>query len=182
MKTWSNQFIFDYPWETVMKAVVTKYSNPIYPSVLGVDVVDRAVLPNGLIKSHRLFTTKWNLLSFAKLASDRVCHASEHSEIDFDRKTFTFSTRNLTFTNLINVHETCVYAQHPEDKSKTILKHESKITVKNMPLTGYMESMTANSISVNADAEAKAIELLINTANSRSSTALTSCGDKLQQS
>jgi hypothetical protein len=182
MKVWSNQYTFNHPWETVVRAAVTKYSNPKYPSVLGVDVVDR-VVHNGLIKSHRLLTTHWNLLKFAILAKDRLCHASEHSEIDINKKTFTFRTRNLTFTNLINVHETCVYAEHPEDKEKTILKHESVITIKNMPLIGRLESMTANSISTNADAEAKAIELLINSTSSQMSIVDKTCHtDKLEQS
>jgi hypothetical protein len=183
MRIWSNEHVFNHPWETVIKAAVQKYPNPLNPSVLGVDVVDRRILPTGLIKSHRIFTTKWNLQPWAAklLGGDRQAYASEHSVIDINKKTLTLRTRNLTFNNIINVDETCVYTEHPDDSEKTMFKQESIITVKNVPLTSYMESIISNSISSKSHQGRQAIEWVIKSMNDISVEAKT-VTDKLQQS
>lgn len=51
-------FICSHPWETVVKAACRKYPNPLNPSVLGTDVIDRKV-KDGVLYSHRLVTTQW---------------------------------------------------------------------------------------------------------------------------
>lgn len=47
-----------HPWDTVVKAACRKYPNPLNPSVLGTDVIDREV-KDGVLYSHRLVTTQW---------------------------------------------------------------------------------------------------------------------------
>lgn len=44
-----------------MNAAWQKYPNPINQSVVGVDVVDRFVDQNGILKTHRLLSTSWGL-------------------------------------------------------------------------------------------------------------------------
>ena len=159
MKIWSTEHIFNHSWETVVTAALQKYPNPMNTSVLGVDVVDRQI-NNGIIKSHRLFTTRWNLQPWIVklLGGDRLCHASEHSVVDTNSKTLTLRTRNLTFNSILNVDETLVYKQDPNNPSKTILSQEATITVKNVPLTNYMETIVASTISGNAQKGRQAIE------------------------
>lgn len=58
-----------HPWETVTTAAMQKYPNPMNPSVVGVDVLDRHVDPAGKLHSHRLLSTEWGLPSIVKSVS-----------------------------------------------------------------------------------------------------------------
>lgn len=55
-----------YPWETVIKAAMRKYPNPMNPSVVGVDVLDRNLDTHGRLHSHRLLSTEWGLPGIVK--------------------------------------------------------------------------------------------------------------------
>ena len=55
-----------HPWETVTTAAMQKYPNPMNPSVVGVDVLDRHVDPSGKLHSHRLLSTEWGIPSIVK--------------------------------------------------------------------------------------------------------------------
>ena len=55
-----------HPWETVTTAAMQKYPNPMNPSVVGVDVLDRHVDPGGKLHSHRLLSTEWGIPSIVK--------------------------------------------------------------------------------------------------------------------
>lgn len=52
-----------------MTAALRKYPNPMNPAVVGLDVVDRHVDKNGVLKSHRLMATKWGMPDFVKRVS-----------------------------------------------------------------------------------------------------------------
>ncbi|KTG41633.1 hypothetical protein cypCar_00000721 [Cyprinus carpio] len=77
-----------YPWETVIKAAMRKYPNPMNPSVVGVDVLDRNLDTHGRLHSHRLLSTEWGLPAVV---------------------------RAISLTNLISVDERLVYRPHPEN-------------------------------------------------------------------
>lgn len=68
-----------HPWETVTKAAMQKYPNPMNPSVFGVDVLDRSVDKQGRLHSKRLLSTEWGLpsivtaVSLAKALSQSSC-------------------------------------------------------------------------------------------------------------
>ena len=66
MKIWTSEHVFDHPWETVTTAAMQKYPNPMNPSVVGVDVLDRHIDPSGKLHSHRLLSTEWGLPYFVK--------------------------------------------------------------------------------------------------------------------
>lgn len=67
------------------------------PSVLGIDIVDRNVDPNGVLKTHRLISANWGLPSWAVrlLGTDDVAYASEHSEVDPVNKSMTLMSQNV---------------------------------------------------------------------------------------
>lgn len=69
--TFSFWFVCSHPWETVTTAAMQKYPNPMNPSVVGVDVLDRHVDPSGKLHSHRLLSTEWGLPSIVKSVSAR---------------------------------------------------------------------------------------------------------------
>lgn len=58
-----------YPWETVIKAAMRKYPNPMNPNVIGVDVLDRSLDTEGRLHSHRLLSTEWGLPAVVRAVS-----------------------------------------------------------------------------------------------------------------
>ncbi|XP_058500131.1 PRELI domain containing protein 3B-like [Solea solea] len=164
MKIWSSEHIFNHPWETVTKAAMQKYPNPMNPCVFGVDVLDRSVDTQGRLHSTRLLSTEWGLPAMAKsiIGATRTCiYVQEHSLVDPKEKTFELKSTNITFTNLISVDEKLTYKPHPQDPEKTVLTHESLISVKGVSLSSYLEGLMAKTISVNAGKGREAMEWVI---------------------
>lgn len=62
-------FVLSYPWETVIKAAMRKYPNPMNPNVVGVDVLDRSLDAEGRLHSHRLLSTEWGLPGIVRAVS-----------------------------------------------------------------------------------------------------------------
>lgn len=59
-------YFYRHPWDTVIKAAMRKYPNPMNPCVVGVDVLDRSLDNQGRLHSHRLLSTEWGLPSIVK--------------------------------------------------------------------------------------------------------------------
>lgn len=58
-----------HPWETVAQAAWRKYPNPMVPSVIGADVIDREVV-NGVLHTHRLVvSTQWGFPKWTQAVS-----------------------------------------------------------------------------------------------------------------
>ncbi|XP_029358537.1 PRELI domain containing protein 3B isoform X2 [Echeneis naucrates] len=138
MKIWTSEHIFNHPWETVTKAAMQKYPNPMNPSVIGVDVLDRGIDKHGRLHSKRLLSTEWGLPSIVK---------------------------SITFTNMVSVDEKLTYKPHPEDPEKTVLTQEAIISVKGVSLSSYLEGVMASSISTNAGKGREAMEWVIRRLN-----------------
>lgn len=62
-------FSCSYPWETVIKAAMRKYPNPMNPNVIGVDVLERSLDEGGRLHSHRLLSTEWGLPAIVRAVS-----------------------------------------------------------------------------------------------------------------
>uniref|UniRef100_A0A4X2JNT6 PRELI/MSF1 domain-containing protein n=1 Tax=Vombatus ursinus TaxID=29139 RepID=A0A4X2JNT6_VOMUR len=65
-KLWTLKHVFDHPRETVTTAAMQKYPNPMNPSVVGVDVLDRHIDTTGKLHSHRLLSKEWGMPSIVK--------------------------------------------------------------------------------------------------------------------
>ncbi|XP_060056627.1 PRELI domain containing protein 3A isoform X3 [Erinaceus europaeus] len=153
MKIWSSEHVFGHPWDTVIKAAMRKYPNPMNPCVVGVDVLERSVDVRGRLHSHRLLSTEWGLpgLVRAVLGTSRtLTYIKEHSIVDPVEKKMELCSTNITLTNLVSVNERLVYMPHPENPEMTMLTQEAIITVKGISLGSYLESLMANTISSNA--------------------------------
>ena len=137
MKIWESQHTFSHPWETVTKALWRKYPNPLNPHVIGVDVVDRRVTPEGHLFSERLMTTEWGLANWVKklIGFDEHAYAHEISTVDPENKTLSINSRNMTFESKVNVEERITYSPHPEDPEKTLMTQQAIVTVQGVPLT-----------------------------------------------
>ncbi|KAM6976757.1 PRELI domain containing protein 3B-like [Aplochiton taeniatus] len=168
MKIWASEHIFNHPWETVTKAAMQKYPNPMNPSVFGVDVLDRSVDVDGRLHSNRLLSTEWGLPSMAKsmfgVTRSRT-YVQEHSVVDPKEKIFELKSTNISFTNLVSVDEKLTYKPHPLDPEKTVLSQEAVITVKGISLSSYLEGLMAKTISSNACKGREAMEWVIRRLN-----------------
>jgi len=164
MKIWESQHTFSHPWETVTKALWRKYPNPLNPHVIGVDVVDRRVTPEGHLFSERLMTTEWGLANWVKklIGFDEHAYAHEISTVDPENKTLSINSRNMTFESKVNVEERITYSPHPEDpEKKTLMTQQAIVTVQGVPLTSYMEQLMTSSIAGNASNGRDALENVI---------------------
>jgi len=163
MKFWESQHTFSHPWETVTKALWRKYPNPLNPHVIGVDVVDRRVTPEGHLFSERLMTTEWGLANWVKklIGFEEHAYAHEISTVDPENKTLSINSRNMTFESKVNVEERITYSPHPEDPEKTLMTQQAIVTVQGVPLTSYMEQLMTTSIAGNASNGRDALENVI---------------------
>lgn len=166
MKIWTSEHTFQHPWETVTQAAWRKYPNPMNPAVEAIDIVDRKVC-NGILKTHRLISSKWGLPSWAStlLGSNNTCYASEHSEVNPQKKVMTLLTKNITFCNEVSVVEKLTYTPHPVKDDCTLLKQEAVVTIKNVPLSNYIEEYLTRTISSNANKGRQAMEWVITKIN-----------------
>ncbi|NXC15740.1 PLD3A protein, partial [Corythaeola cristata] len=159
---------YRHPWDTVIKAAMRKYPNPMNPCVVGVDVLDRSLDNQGRLHSHRLLSTEWGLPSIVKAilgTSRTLTYIEEHSVVDPVEKKMELCSTNITLTNLVSVDERLVYRPHPENPEKTVLTQEAIITVKGISLSSYLESLMANTISSNARKGRDALEWVISKLN-----------------
>ncbi|CAL8254160.1 unnamed protein product [Arctogadus glacialis] len=169
MKLWASEHIFNHPWETVTKAAMQKYPNPMNPNVFGVDVLARGVDAAGRLHSSRLLTADWGMPSMAMSMigiTRSFTYAQEHSIVDPKEKTFELKSTNISFTNIISVDEKLTYKPHPDDPEKTMLTQEAQINVKAISLSSYLEGVIAKSISANANKGREAMEWVIRRLNS----------------
>ncbi|KAM6968225.1 PRELI domain containing protein 3A [Aplochiton taeniatus] len=164
MKIWSTEHIFSYPWETVIKAAMRKYPNPMNPNVVGVDVLERGLDAHGRLHSHRLLSTEWGIPAIVRAVLGNIqtlTYVKEHSIVDREEKKMELCSTNITLTNLVSVDERLVYRPHPENPDVTILTQEAIITVKGVSLSSYLEGMMAMRMSANASKGWDAIEWII---------------------
>ncbi|XP_029948555.1 PRELI domain containing protein 3B [Salarias fasciatus] len=180
MKIWTSEHVFNHPWETVTKAAMQKYPNPMNPSVIGVDVLDRDVDRQGRLCSKRLLSTEWSLPSIVKSImgiSRTYTYVQEQSVVDPNEKTFELQSTNITFTNMVSVDEKLTYKPHPDDPERTILTQEAIISVKGVSLSSYLEGVMASTISANAGKGREAMEWVIRRLNAEiEELAATACG------
>ncbi|XP_038179554.1 PRELI domain containing protein 3B-like [Arvicola amphibius] len=168
MKIWTSEHVFDHPWEMVTTAAMQKYPNPMNPSVVGVDLLDRHVDPSGKLHSHRLLSTEWGLPSIVKSligAARTKTYVQEHSVVDPVKKTMELRSTNISFTNMVSVDERLTYKPHPQHPEKTVLTQEAIITVKGVSLSSYLEGLVASTISSNANKGREAMEWVIHKLN-----------------
>jgi len=182
MKIWTSEHVFNYNWETVTIGQWQKYPNPINQAVVGTDVVDRKVV-DGVLHTHRIISSDWGLADWAQMliGANRVCYASEYSTVDPKKRLMEMNSRNMTFCNFVNMEEKMTYTPDPADANKTMLKQETVVTVKGVPLTSYMESIIVNTVSNNSSKGRAAIDWIVNKlGNECRALSLTSSLEKLK--
>ena len=72
------------------------------------------------------------------------------------------STINLTFCSVVSIREKMSYLPHPDNPTETtLMRQETEVTVRGVPLTDYMESIIVNTVSNNAGKGRKAMEWVV---------------------
>jgi len=151
MKIFSSQHEFAYSWEEVSTANWRKYCpwNDKSPHVIAVDTLDRRIDPKtgivctttatflihrGLntnihqLRTERLITCKQSApkwLAAILGSSQDVSHVYETSYVDLSAKQVTMCSQNMTFNDLISVHEIVVY--RPGANGRTIFDQHARV-------------------------------------------------------
>ena len=146
MKVFSNDCTFNYSWEEVSTGNWVKYCpwNDKSTHVIAVDTLSRDVDPdtgivrnpsflvdqdsnNFQLRTERLITCKQSAPQWinALIGGSDVSQVFETSYVDPESKKVTMTSSNMTWSNLISVHETVVY--QPLSEKQTRFSQEAKI-------------------------------------------------------
>nr|ACO10951.1 slowmo homolog 2 [Caligus rogercresseyi] len=169
MKIRNSEHVFNHSWETMATSQWRKYPNPHNTSVLRTDVVDRGVSSEGVLETHRLISSDWSLAPWVQKVlgvPNKVCYAHEFSRVDSESRTMELRTVNLSFCKFVSMIEKMSYVPDPESPSqRTLMKQETIVTVRGVPLTSYMESIILNTAQNNAHKGRSAMEWVVNNAS-----------------
>ena len=168
MKIVQNDFIFEYvdrrettlrsfrsisfDWSSVVRAIFNRYPNPINPSVIACDVIERRLDAEYRLHSHRLLTADWNFAPSLRkfFAMIDLGYASEHSTIDRQHQRMITRTRNVVFSRFITIEERLELTPLPSDRSKTFVRHELTIDADKLPLKNHLETLISETMKSNA--------------------------------
>jgi PRELI-like family len=122
---------FEHNWEAVSLASWMKYPSERRPDVLSVDIISRKFdRKTGQLRARRLVTSRiafpyWiQKLSPWDLSVN--CQAVEDSVVDVKNERMVLTLRNLTFSGLMELTETCTYTPASENSEWTLFRQEAE--------------------------------------------------------
>lgn len=133
MKVFASSHEFDYSWDEVSVANWSKYSpwNDKSTHVIAVDTLNRQVDPStGILRTERLITCKQSAPKWLNtfLGGQEMSHVYETSYVDLKNKKVTMCSQNMTWNDLISVHEIVVYRpSESAPTSRTIFDQHAKV-------------------------------------------------------
>jgi hypothetical protein len=165
MKLFENVHIFDHAWYKVSAANWIKYPNEITSHVINVDYLDRSVDPEtGILRTVRLITCRQSMpLLIAKFfGGDSTAYVYEVSEVDARNQTLTLRARNMTFSDIMTIEETCKYTRAPgaDADSKTVFRQEA--CIKSNISFSKIEDFCLSRFQSNASKGRAALESILN--------------------
>ncbi|KAF2256416.1 MSF1-domain-containing protein [Trematosphaeria pertusa] len=134
MKIFQQHTEFDYSWEEVSTSNWRKYGpwNKLSTHVIAVDTLSRAVDPEtGILRTERLITCKQSSPKWINslLGGQDTSLVYETSYVDPTAKKVTMCSMNMTWSDLLNVRETCVYSPSgASPDAKTLFEQRAEIT------------------------------------------------------
>lgn len=134
MKIFQQSTEFDYSWEEVSTSNWRKYGpwNEKTPHVIAVDTLSRKVDPEtGILRTERLITCKQSTPKWVNtlLGGQDTSLVYETSYVDAAAKKVTLCSMNMTWSDLLNVRETCIYQpSSASPTSKTVFQQRAEIT------------------------------------------------------
>lgn len=166
MRLFSHEYTFPHPWPTVTAASWQKYPNPEWtPHVTNVDYLSRDIDSHGRLVTERLLTCQQAIPTFfTRLFGVHDCPASivyERSVVDPSTKEMVLETRNLSFSHLMVVEETCRYSPDPFNAhNSTSFSQECRIkSVHGWSwIAGHIEDFCLSRFQLNAQRGRRALE------------------------
>ena len=170
MKLFDIGHVFPFGWETITKAYWRKYPNELASHVVSVDVLDRSVDSAGNLRSTRLVCVNQPVPSILKKIGVNLSSTAyflESSVVDPKARRFTAQTENLTFTNVCQTIENCVFTPGEYDPSiqsyTTNYSQNGHVSaVKTLSYLGRLvEEAAVNRFYANASAGRAALEQVV---------------------
>ncbi|KAI5964997.1 UPS2 [Candida margitis] len=131
MKLFQSDYLFNYPWDQVTAANWQKYPNELSTHVVSVDILNRRLVNDHVLRTERLIGCKQSIprwLSFL-VGGASLSYVREVSEIDLNNKTLVMKSMNLTMNHLLLVKETVIYKPDLNLPShKTTFNQSAEIT------------------------------------------------------
>lgn len=114
MKIFANSHLFQNAhWETVSTANWVKYPNEFSTHIVSVDYLSRGLEPgnNKILHTERLLTCSQAIPTFISrlIGGISLAYAYEKSTVNLETRELTVETQNLTFSDIVQVQETCKY-------------------------------------------------------------------------
>lgn len=160
----NREHTYSHPWARVTTAFWRKYPNPLSPHVIDIDVLNRHLDSNGRLHTTRLITCKGHVPDWISKAVGGKNHAYvlERSVIDLQNQTLVMKSRNLSYENLIQIHETCTYDRHDLGDDNTRFTQQAKIVVPVWGFSDKVENLTLDNFHKNAKKGLEAMEHICN--------------------
>ncbi|KAI8971457.1 PRELI-like family-domain-containing protein [Mycotypha africana] len=164
VKFYQHVFNYDSSWQNVTLAFWLRYPNPFASHVLAVDVLDRCVDENGVLKTTRLVlkkgkAPKWFPESFLKSSEAFII---EESEVDPKNKTMVTRTKNLNHVRVMQIVETQYFKQHEQNPEWTSCKTEARIISRfGWGMTQRIEGFGQSSFIANAAKARKGMQHIL---------------------
>ena len=172
MRLFSNEHVYEHPWENVSAANWKKYPNEITTHVIHVDYLSRHFdASQGILHTERLITCKQSLPAFIlkMFGIDTVAYIYEKSEVNIKSKTLTLHGRNLTASNILTVEETCVYQPDitAPSMNRTLFTQTAQMTgfVWSSSIREKLEELCFDRFHVNSQRGLQALENVLQTLN-----------------
>ena len=99
-------------------------------AISSIDILDRAVTPEGTLITRRLICTEFRLPGWLrKVIGETKTYVLEESEVNVSTKTHTMRSKNISLNKIMNFEESLVYMANPIDHMKTNMRQEARINV-----------------------------------------------------
>jgi len=166
VQIWSNNHVFKHSFAQTSLAYWRKYPSVQRPDVVAVDLIKKDYDPEtGILKTRRLITMDMNVPGWVSklFGISARAYFVEDAIIDSNTKTISTTSRNVSFSNLVESVENCVYEQHAENNGWT-----NFVQTANVRATGFygfgsaIEDLMMNSFRKNVSKGRELMELTIN--------------------
>ncbi|KAK9702120.1 Phospholipid metabolism protein [Basidiobolus ranarum] len=166
MKFYETSHTFGHSWAQVSSGWWRKYPNENAPHILHVDIIGVKINPEtGVLCTERLVAAKQSTPTIMRklLGGDQISYAHEIIEVDPKTMTFTVTTKNITYSNLLAIEEKVVYRPELSDPSKTSFVQTAQFNALGAlsRVSGYVEEFCLNRFRDHATIGRQGFELVL---------------------
>ncbi|KAL6066619.1 PRELI/MSF1 domain-containing protein [Balamuthia mandrillaris] len=133
---------FNYSWEECAVASWMKWPHPDRPDVLSVDLINKHFDPETqTLKTTRLVIMRGILPTWIQtIIGSNICFFVEQSVMEPRKKRMVLQGRNITYGNIIEMDETCVYTPEPQSPTETRFEQQAAVKAHTFGVGRSMES------------------------------------------